>query len=152
MKEEKDYSMSMVFSAAALDSELSHLFYKWRRVADRQAGHDFDEGACEKALLKFGNFINKLNGVSELIYPNGGIEAFVRSSVEFTNELRRLPGLNSSSLANDFHATVFKPRNKILHQGIATFTEEDAKKSWNIAEIGLRILQAMDIKKRATVK
>src|SRR5438132_9343060 len=66
LKQEKDHSMSMVFSAAALDSELSYLFYKWRRVAYRQAGHNFDEGACEKALLKFGNFINKLNGVSEL--------------------------------------------------------------------------------------
>ena len=41
--------------------------------------------------------------------------------------------------------------NKILHQGIATFAEEDANRVWSIADLGLRILLAMDIEKRKTI-
>jgi hypothetical protein len=84
--------------------------------------------------------LNKMNGVSELLHPGGAIEAFVSSSVEFTDALKRFPSLNHGSLASDFHKTVLKPRNKILHQGVATFAEEDANRVWNIADLGLRIL------------
>jgi len=54
-------------------------------------------------------------------------------------------------LAADFHKAVFKPRNKILHQGVANFTEPDANKVWTIAKLGLDILLAMDIEKRKTI-
>ena len=79
------------------------------------------------------------------------IEAFVCSSAEFTDALKRFPSLNHGSLATDFHKTVFKPRNKILHQGIAAFTETDANKVCSIADLGLGILLAMDIEKRKTM-
>ena len=148
---EKDYSMSIVFAATALDSELSRLFFKWKSIADGLAGLVFDEEACEKELLKFHNFINKVTGVTEFLHPGGGIEAFVSSSVEFTDALKRFPSLHQGSLAVDFHKTVFKPRNKILHQGIAAFVEEDANRVWSIADLGLRILLAMDIEKRKTI-
>ncbi len=148
---EKDYSLSIVLSATGLDSELSNLFFKWTRIADGLAGRKFDEEACEKALLKFGNFIYKMTGVTELLHPGGGIEAFVSSSAEFTDALTRFPSLNQGSLAVDFHKTVFKPRNKILHQGVANFSEPDANKVWTIADLGLKMLLAMDIEKRATI-
>ncbi len=143
--------MSIVFSAIALDSELSRLFYKWTNISALQAGHEFDEEACEKLLLKFHNFKAKMAGVSELLC-SGGIERFVGSSPEFSKELTAFPSLTPGSLAADFHKTVFKPRNKILHQGLATFKEEDANRAWSIANLGLRILLAMDHKKRAVLK
>lgn len=143
--------MSIILAAIAFDCELSRLYYKWRRIADLQANQSFDEEACEESLLNFRNFINKLNGVSNLLYPNGGIEAFVKSSAEFTETLTRFPSLHVTSLAKDFHSTVFKPRNRILHQGIADFNEADASKCYSIAWLGLRICQAMDIAKRAAL-
>jgi DNA-directed RNA polymerase subunit RPC12/RpoP len=151
LKIEKDYSMSIVFSATALDSELSRLFFKWKSIADGLSGLTFDEEACEKELVKFHNLVNKMTGVTELLHPGGGIDAFVSSSAEFTDALNRFPSLNHGSLAADFHKRVFKPRNKILHQGMATFTETDANKVYSIADLGLRMLLAMDIQKRATI-
>ena len=121
-------------------------------IADGLAGiYPFDEEACEKELLKFHNFINTITGVTEYLHPGGGIEAFVSSSAEFTDALKRFPSLNHGSLAVDFHKTVFKPRNKILHQGVANSTEPDANKVWSIADLGLKILLAMDIEKRKTI-
>jgi hypothetical protein len=151
LKVEKDYSMSIVFSATALDSELSRLFFKWKSIANGLAGLTFDEEACKKKLLKFHNFINKMTGVTEMLHPGGGIEAFVGASAEFTDALKLFPSLNHGSLAADFHKTVFKPRNKILHQGVARFTETDANKVCSIADLGLRILLAMDVEKRKTI-
>jgi hypothetical protein len=48
LKVEKDYSLSIVLSATGLDSELSHLFFKWTKAADVLA----DERSMKKLARK----------------------------------------------------------------------------------------------------
>jgi hypothetical protein len=49
-----------------------------------------------------------------------------QSSAEFT-ALKRFPEPQSWLLGCLFSQNRFKPRNKVLHQGVATFTETDAR-------------------------
>jgi hypothetical protein len=147
LQEEKDYSMSIVLAAAGLDSEMTRMYCKWKRIEDIKAQRVFDQEKHEQDLWP-GGFIAKTYKVTKLLYP-GGIETFVKSSIEFTKTItERFPSLHIGSLAEDFHKVVFKPRNAILHQGYVQFKEEDAARCCSIAGLGLDMLLAMDRAKR----
>lgn len=142
--------MSIVCAAMALDAELSRLFRKWTAIEDLRANRDFDEEQCETLLRRFKTAKDKITEVSALLYP-GGIESFVRSSAEWSRTISDgFPSLRLGWLASDFQRALFWPRNRILHGGYAKHTEEDAKRCYSIAWLGLRILQGMDREKRQT--
>lgn len=149
--DEQDFSMSIVLSAMALDAELSRLFRKWTTIEELRANRDLDEEKCETLLRRFKTSKEKITEVSELLYP-GGIEAFVGASTDWSRTISEgFPSLRLGSLASDFQRALFWPRNRILHGGYAKHTEEDAKKCFSIAWLGLRILQNMDHEKRQTL-
>jgi hypothetical protein len=54
------------------------------------------------------------------------------------------PGLSADSLIKDFEENLFWPRNSILHVAYDGYTRNDAIKSYNLAQLGLLILDTMD--------
>jgi hypothetical protein len=141
---EKDYDMAIVLAATALDCELSWLYCKWKKVEAMDVGTPFRPESCEEELRAMGNIADKISKVSRMLYPCG-IEKFVADSDSWKGMIiDAFPGVGLGSLATDFQRTVFWPRNKVLHQGEANHTREDAAKCYGIAELGIRILKDMD--------
>jgi len=141
---EKDYDMAIVLAAAALDCELSWLYSKWKKFEALGADTAFSPEACEEELRRMRKVADKIREVSRMLYQ-GGIEQFVVDSGSWKETINgRFPGLHLGSLATDFQETVFRPRNRVLHQGKADHTRDDAAKCYSIAELGIRILKDMD--------
>lgn len=140
---EKDYDMTIVLAAAALDCELSGLYCKWKKIKALGAGDTFRPTDREKDLRNMGNIAEKITMISGMLY-DGGIEKFVADSVPWRETLKQFPSLHAGSLATDFQQTVFWPRNKVLHRGEADHTRDDAAKGCSVAELGILILKDMD--------
>ena len=75
-----------------------------------------------------------------------------RGFTQFANEtdgLRRMieqgfPSLKVNCLSKSFQEKLCWPRNRILHLGDSRYAQEDANRCFNIAALGLRILEIMD--------
>lgn len=146
---EGDYSMSILLAAMALEAELSRLFRKWSGIAALRSNRDPDEDQIEEMLRRFGTINDKIEGVAVLLHAEG-IDKFVEASAEFSPIIREgFPSLRIGSLAGDLQKTLFWARNKIIHGGYAKSTKEEAQKCHNVAWLGLRVFESMDLAKRA---
>lgn len=144
----KDYPLSIVFSAAAVECELTRLHFKWNEIDAIGQDYDVTDEQLEAMLRKYRTIDKKIEGVSELLYPNG-LVSFVESSPALLDIINNgFPSLSVASLARDFQRTLFWPRNRVLHLADATFTYDDAKHGFNIASLGLRIFDQMDKNRR----
>lgn len=148
---EKDYDMTIVLAATALDCELSLLYQKWKEVDAVGNGTTLDTEAFERELRGMGSVADKITKISEFLYV-GGIETFVASSQQWTNKIQKdFPSLRLGSLATDFQRTVFWPRNAVLHQGKADHTKGEAARCYSIAWLGIQVLKEMDKSKFAAL-
>lgn len=139
---EKDYDMSIVLAATALECELSRLYCKWKEV--EALGVPFDVEVCEEELRRMVRVTDKITNISTFLCV-GGIEAFVESSDKWKKAIDEgFPSLHRGSLATDFQRAIFWPRNKVLHQGNAKHSRDDAAKCYSIAWLGIHILKEMD--------
>lgn len=145
---EKDFSMSIVMSATAFESELSRLFGKWKQIDALRADQGFDGEACEKELRDFGNIDRKIDRVSQFLV-NKGIDVFVSGCAELSEPIStRFQSMRLGSLAKDLQKHLFWPRNQILHWGDAQNSYEDAAVCYSLANMGLLILRKMDEERR----
>ncbi len=145
---EKDFSMSIVMSAMAFESELSRLFGKWKQIDALRADQDFNREACEKELRDFGRIDRKIDKVSQFLV-NKGMDVFVSECPELSEPIStRFQSIRISSLAKDFQENLFWPRNQILHWGDAKNSYEDAAICYSLANMGLLILRKMDEERR----
>jgi hypothetical protein len=148
LKDKKDYSLSIVLSAAAFECELSRLYFKWTYIGrdDYISDSDLEEQLrCYKAIS------TKIEEITKLM-DSRGFTCFVKE----TDDLRKMidegfPSLNVDTLSKSFQEKLFWPRNRILHLGDSKYGEEDAIRSFNIATLGLRVLDVMDGNKRKTI-
>ena len=141
---EKDYDMAIVLAATALDCELSSVYCKWKGINAPRADTPFTPEECEGELRAMGNVADKIGEISGVLYA-GGIERFVADSQSWKQTINgQFPSLHLGSLATTFQQAVFWPRNRVLHQGAAGHTRDDAAKCYSIAEVGIRILKDMD--------
>ena len=85
---EKDYDMTIVLAATALDCELSLLYQKWKEVDAVGNGTTLDTETFERELRGMGSVADKITKISEFLYV-GGIETFVASSQQWTNKPRK---------------------------------------------------------------
>lgn len=147
----KDYSMSIVMSATALDCELSRVFFKWKQIAALRANREPDDEAIERMLRRFKSMGQKIEKVCRLL-DEKGIDEFVRSSDDLRDTVANgFPSLRIGSLAKDFQEKVFWPRNAILHAGYTKYGEQEAARCHSFARLGLDILRQMDEAKRKTL-
>jgi len=144
----KDYPLSIVFSAAAVECELTRLHFKWREIDAIGKEDNVTDEQLEVMLRKYRTIDTKIEEISKLLYPDG-LVSFVESSQDLLAIINDgFPSLSVETLANDFQRTLFWPRNRVLHLGDATFSYDDAKRGFNIAALGLRIFDQMDKNRR----
>lgn len=139
-----DHILSMVFSAVCVEWEIGELYKKWFQIKTWDADQEISIEAIEALLRKHGNIYERIRKTGSLLYPQG-FEKFVRNSSDLKNVVEQgIPNVSIDSLLNDFVENLFGPRNKILHSAYDGYTKSDAIKSYNIAKLGLLILNTMD--------
>ncbi len=140
---DKDFSMSIVMSAMAFESELSRLFGKWKQIDALRADQDFDREACEKELRARSPCLNAFGRQPETAPCSPGRCAELSDPIS-----TRFQSIRLGSLAKDFQKHLFWPRNQILHWGDAQNSYEDAAVCYSLANMGLLILRKMDEERR----
>ena len=134
----KDYSLSIVFSAMAFECELSNLYFTWRNMPNKISDQELEE-----ELRNLANIKNKIQKVSKLI-SSLEIEEFVKNNSKLLINIQNdYPSLDVNKLAESFQKQLFWPRNRILHLGYSNYNEQVAKKCFNISLIGLQIFDNM---------
>lgn len=145
----RDNSMSIVLAAMAVDCELSRLWRKWTDIERIAIADRFmtDEEA-ESELRKYQTITGKIDAVARLM-DSKGLDAFVLASDEFRDAVEsRYPSLHIGSMMRDLQQSLFWPRNRILHHGYTGYGIKDASRCYNIAELMLGMLRAMDHARR----
>jgi hypothetical protein len=148
--EREDYALSIVFSAAAFECELSRLHFKWSDITALQTGKQVSDGEFEELLRKYRSIDVKIEEVCKLMDPLG-FQEFVKSSTDLRQTVTEgFPSLHLNSLTSDFQQELFWPRNRVLHLADTSFKKAEGVWCFNIATLGLRILEELDKKKRNT--
>lgn len=146
--EERDFEMSVVYAASAVDCELSRLHNKWKRINSFPAREPSRE-ELHKALAGYRNIFKKIKETAKLMYPKGFTQ-FVVGNSELSNTIQTgFPSLKFQTLISDIHGKLFRPRNKVLHASDERISEQQAIVAYNTATLALRILAKMDKYKRA---
>lgn len=145
-----DYSLSMVLSAMAFEWELTRLLKKWKSIEALESRDYKPWEDLEDEIRKHKNIYDKTKATGELLYPKG-FENYVKQNVEFRKTLDNFPSLKLETLIKDIQINLFWPRNRIAHYGFDGYKRQDAIKSYNIAYLGMLILNSMDNYKRKTM-
>ncbi len=144
----KDYPLSIVFSATAVECELTRIYFKWNKIDSIGQNYDVTDEQLEAMLRKYRTVCTKIEEVSKLLYPSG-LVSFVESSPELLDIINYgFPSLSVANLSRDFQKTLFWPRNRVLHLADADFSYDDAKHGFNIASLGLSVFGLMDKNRR----
>ena len=123
------------------------LHFKWSDIAASQSRKQVSDPELEELLRRYRSIDVKILEVCKLIDPLG-FEGFVKSSTELCQTITEgLPSLNLESLALDFQQKLFWPRNRVLHLADTSFNKADGQRCFNIATLGLRILEKLDKKR-----
>ncbi len=144
----QDYSLSIVFSATAVEWELVSLHNKWMYITELEKGKDISTSELEEIWIKHRNVFDRLKETGKLLHPDGFVK-YVANSKEFHSAIvTGFPSLNIESLISDIHKNLFSPRNKILHYAYDSYNRDDSIRSYNIAMLSLKILYSMDMQRR----
>jgi hypothetical protein len=147
--QQKDYPLSIVFSATAFECELTRLHFKWNEIKTIGSDISVSDEDLESLLRKYRTIDIKIEEVSKLMDPRG-FAGFINGSPGFCEIINKgFTSLNLANITKDFQKTLFWPRNRVLHLADTTFSYDDAKRCFNIATLGLRILEDMDMKRRS---
>ncbi|HUI28824.1 MAG TPA: hypothetical protein VLX91_01315 [Candidatus Acidoferrales bacterium] len=135
-----DYSLCIVFSATAMECELSRLYFKWTRATPPFP----TDSEIEESLRRFRNVASRIDEVTKLMKPIG-ITGFVAANTAIANAIKKdFPSFDMNDLSQSFQRELFWPRNRILHLGQTGFDTKQAEHCFNIASLGLTILQMME--------
>jgi hypothetical protein len=147
--QQKDYPLSIVFSATAFECELTRLHFKWNQIEAIGSDIDVSDEDLESLLHKYRTIDVKIEEVSKLM-DSRGFAGFVQGSPELCKIINEgFPSLSLADITKDFQKTLFWPRNRILHLADTSFSYDDAKRCYKIAELGLKVLEGMDMKRRS---
>lgn len=143
----RDFSMTIVFSAMAFECELSRLYFKWKKLNDEE---EITDEMLEIELRKK-DFLQKLQEVSNLL-----VKATFVDFIQKNGELKRIvevgyPSLKLSEIDKSIREHLFWPRNRILHLGYGKYNEKAATKCYQVAALGLKILNGMEERASKTV-
>lgn len=148
LTERKDYNLSLVFSAMAFECELSRLYFKWNYINREE---EISDEELEEQLRGFRTINTKIEEVTKLMDPRG-FSQFVQETDDLRDTIvAGFPSMSIDSLSRSFQEKLFWPRNRIVHLADSSHDKDDAFRCFNIATIGLRILDIMDRKKRENI-
>lgn len=150
--ENKDYTMSILLSAIALESDISNLFFKWRELQELSSNdntsHNIDNDTFDTEYRRLGTISNKIKFVSELMYPNG-LDEYVKNSPELAADIEdNYQMLDKDNITNSIKENLYRPRNEIVHNGRSDFNESTAKECFYISDMGIYIFGELDKYKR----
>ena len=151
MTERTDYPLSIVFSATAFECELTRLHFKWSEINALNKETEVSDEQLEKLLRKHRTIDVKIEEVCKLMDPRG-FKQFVIDSPELSNIVKNgFPSLRLDHLTKHFQEKLFWPRNRVLHLADTSFSKDDGIRCYNIATLGLRILDEMDKHRRTAI-
>lgn len=143
----EDYNLSIVFSAMAVDCELSRLFKKNKEIEELKDKKLPDEVEIEIQLRQIKNVKEKFKEVIALYYPEG-IEKYFSKYPNIKQSLKKfIPAFSPSNFYKHVEEELFWKRNKILHDGVTSYSKTEAVQCYAIAKILLEMLNRMDWKK-----
>jgi len=143
----QDYSLSIVLAAMAFESELARLHHKWKRIAAADAATYPSDQELDDLLRKYPNIANRINLVFSLLHSRG-LEGFLEANAEVAKAIAaNFPSLDIRDLAKSIQEKLFWRRNRILHLGYARYDAEDAMRCMNISELGMDMLEALDLER-----
>ena len=144
----RDYTMSIVLSAMAMECQVSHLHHKWEQIGAMLSSKVIGDAELDERLRRYQNIATRLEHVAELMYA-AGLDDFVVSRPELTTTIRNgFSSLGLGQLAIGFQQALFWPRNRILHLADMRYGEPEATRCFNLAALGIHIFQQLDLEKR----
>lgn len=145
--EAKEYPLVIVFSAMAVDCELSELYRKREQLrqyeSNNEAPHIKDE-VLEERLRSVGQIKKKIDHVAKLLGYTS-LDAFVDQDTTFREQISAgFSSLSTSNFTDSVIEALFWPRNSILHFGNTSYGKSEAKICFNIARVLIDMLGFMD--------
>ena len=97
-----DPSMSIVFSAMALECEVSRLHHKWERIDGLLRMEEIPEDELNERLRRFQNIAAKIEGVAKLMHAPG-LEDFIANNEELRDTISNgFQSIQLGSVVKDF--------------------------------------------------
>jgi hypothetical protein len=147
-KTRKDFSMTIIFAAMALEAELSRLYLKWTNIDMTLKDKDPADEEIEESFRAFRSIKEKLERVAKLMIP-AGLVAFIRGDAEIMSTLKGWKQVRSpETFSKDVETALFWKRNRILHTGYGKFSDEEARNAFSLARLVLWTLVRMDLNRR----
>jgi hypothetical protein len=146
-----DFTLSIIFSAMAVECELARVFVKWKGI-DLGVPTDAtqaDRDSWDKQLRKWNNIVLRLDGVCTFLTDHD-FNAFVPTQNGLNNSVhkRHPDAVYFQSLKKYFEEHLFWKRNLIVHHGKIDFTQSDAEACLHAAETLFQIISEMDLERR----
>ena len=146
-----DFSLSIVFSATAMECELSRLFFKWTRIENLHNGVHLSDTELDNSIRHFRTIDAKIEEVAKLMYP-AGLSAFVQARQDLRDMITGgFTSIDLNSLSSSFQEKLFWPRNRILHLGETLCDSDHSKRCYNMARLGVHLFHELDVYKMATL-
>jgi hypothetical protein len=143
-----DMTISMLLSAVAVETEMAHLFFKWRGIdsgkvlANQTAA---DKAQWENDWANMRSIGKRLDELSRLLIGKP-FDEFARSNKKLLESA--LTGYKpAKSIKGYLQEQFFDKRNDIAHYGKVDFQEADGEQSLSLATALLNLLHAMDAKR-----
>ena len=143
-----DMTLSILLSAVSVETEMAHLFFKWRgidsgKVLANQTAEDKEQWENKWANMR--SIGKRLCELSRFL-TNKPFDEFARLNKKLLEPA--LTGYNPAASIKDFlQEHLFAKRNDIAHYGKIDFQETDGQKSLSLATALLDLLHAMDLKR-----
>jgi hypothetical protein len=151
--DEGDPTVSIIFSAMAVECALTEVFLKWKKLDHERATHhqatDHERGTWEEEYRKQtgGGFTRAADVVSKLLrdkkYDELLIDFLGRSNRDALTK-SGFPPNDSKLKAAYIQQELFNKRNRIVHWGDMTYQKEDASRGLTAASNAIAVFKVMD--------
>jgi hypothetical protein len=145
--ENGEYSLAIVIGVMAVESYLTRLFLKLKRMDSYESTFRLpsasEEAEWEKEYPRSGGFSLPVGFVSQRVV-GGTFDTFVADNTSATTIFSRLPNASNASPTRYFQDELFKRRNRIVHWGYVNSNRAEAELCLTLAIALVSILREMD--------
>jgi hypothetical protein len=145
----KDFTLTIVLSAMAVESEFARQYIKWRKV-DYGLSTDTSvtlakEDEWEDEWREFRNIARRLDEMATLL-TGKKFDGYIGDNPHLVDEIAAAyPVFKTYTSPKEFfRKELFDKRNQVLHRGKVEFQEQDGKMAFALASALFNIRAAMD--------
>jgi hypothetical protein len=150
---EGDWTLAIVLSATAIESQMAYAFMKWKKVdlIVTRNPTDADEELWEDEWKDVRSIGSRLEKVSQQL-ASLNFDAFCHQNGALLTDLHaKYPASQSGSLKDFFIKEFFWRRNRIVHFGRIDYEQADADLCFTSASTLWLILEKMDKQRQQTL-